>query len=88
MKLGATAEALYKAYMEARSVKARLAEPGRREILAALFYLCNPYDVIPDYSPGSGYLDDAIVINSCLAALRARSSSLYRRVLACYVSPR
>ena len=33
---------------------------------AALYYLCNPQDVIPDSTPGTGYMDDALVINLSL----------------------
>lgn len=42
-------------------------------IIAALFYLCNPFDIIPDYVHEIGYVDDAIVVNSCLKLLKKKS---------------
>lgn len=38
----------------------------REIILSALFYLCLIEDVIPDYIPGEGFLDDVHVMNLCL----------------------
>jgi uncharacterized membrane protein YkvA (DUF1232 family) len=38
----------------------QLSEEERTGILSALFYFCDPEDVIPDHIPGIGFLDDAI----------------------------
>lgn len=38
----------------------QLPEQDRRRILRALAYLCKADDLIPDYIPGLGFLDDAI----------------------------
>jgi uncharacterized membrane protein YkvA (DUF1232 family) len=39
-----------------------LAATERNPILAALAYLCDPEDIIPDDIPGIGLLDDAVMI--------------------------
>jgi len=39
-------------------------------IVAALLYVINPFDIIPDIIPVIGYLDDAAVIAACLAMVR------------------
>jgi len=39
-------------------------------IVAALLYVLNPFDIIPDFIPVIGYLDDAAVIAACLALVR------------------
>ncbi|GEM_PF-4361188 len=36
----------------------------------ALIYLLCPLDLIPDFIPGAGYLDDVTVIHSCLSWIR------------------
>ncbi len=38
-------------------------------ITAALIYLVNPNDAVPDYLPGVGYLDDAAVMNFVLVSV-------------------
>ncbi len=34
--------------------------------LASLYYLCNPFNIIPDQEVGIGFVDDAHVINKCV----------------------
>ena len=36
-------------------------------IVAALLYVLNPIDLIPDFIPVVGYIDDALVVAACLA---------------------
>ncbi len=43
---------------------------ARKELVATLYYLCHPFEVIPDYVPGRGYADDALVLNTCMSRLR------------------
>ncbi len=42
----------------------------REDVLAALAYLSEPNDLIPDNVPGLGYLDDAIMVELLLRDLR------------------
>lgn len=48
-------------------------------ITAALLYFVNPFDLVPDFIPVIGYLDDAVVVGACLkfiqSDLRAYASS-------------
>jgi uncharacterized membrane protein YkvA (DUF1232 family) len=46
--------------------------PARYKVLgiAALLYLINPFDAIPDVLPGVGYVDDAAVIAAFVVAVR------------------
>ena len=39
-------------------------------LTAALLYLINPADIVPDYIPGAGYLDDAAVISFVLNSVK------------------
>jgi len=39
-------------------------------VVAALLYALNPMDLIPDFIPGVGYLDDAAVMAACLGLVR------------------
>lgn len=38
-------------------------------VVAALLYVLNPFDLIPDFIPGLGYVDDALVVGVCLRAV-------------------
>jgi len=53
-----------------------------RHVIASIFYLCKPDDVIPDHTPGIGYLDDAFVINTALANIKKNNKSLYHQIIA------
>ena len=37
-------------------------------IIGAIIYFVNPFDVVPDFIPGLGYIDDAAVIGAVLAS--------------------
>jgi uncharacterized membrane protein YkvA (DUF1232 family) len=79
-QLAQIARALGRVYFLEGKPDRRISDPGRRYILAALHYLCEPFDVVPDFRT-SGYVDDALVINQCLSVLRTRWRDLYRSVL-------
>ena len=38
-------------------------------VVAALLYVLNPIDLIPDFIPVVGYVDDAMVVAACLKAV-------------------
>jgi uncharacterized membrane protein YkvA (DUF1232 family) len=47
-----------------------LREAERQPVLAALAYVCDPEDIIPDDIPGIGLLDDAVMIELVFRELR------------------
>ncbi|MFO1407276.1 MAG: YkvA family protein [Steroidobacteraceae bacterium] len=64
-----------------------LGDRERAPVLAALAYLCDPEDLIPDDIPGIGLLDDAVMIELVFHELRHeiaayRDFSRYRAGLA------
>jgi len=48
----------------------RLDDKERSPVLAALAYLCDPEDLIPDSIPGISFLDDAVMIELVFQELR------------------
>lgn len=39
-------------------------------IVGTLLYILNPIDIIPDFIPLAGYLDDASIIATCIKAIK------------------
>ena len=39
-------------------------------IVGTLLYILNPIDIIPDFIPVAGYLDDASIIARCIKAIK------------------
>ena len=58
----------------------QLNQRANREVVAALFYLCNPFDVIPDHDPEKGYWDDAFMLNLCLKRMKKSDPESYQAV--------
>lgn len=40
-------------------------------IVSATAYLVSPVDLIPDFIPGAGYLDDVAVVGACLDPVKS-----------------
>ena len=38
--------------------------------VSALIYVASPIDIVPDFIPGFGYIDDAAVVAACLALIK------------------
>jgi len=76
-----TASAIIEAYDNPDHASAANGNP-RAMLLAALFYLCNPYDIIPDRVPSTGFVDDAVVMNDCLRRIEQEDPELLREILA------
>ncbi len=47
----------------------RISRPRRLALLAVLAYLALPFDLIPDFLPGPGQLDDAVLLALALRLL-------------------
>jgi uncharacterized membrane protein YkvA (DUF1232 family) len=47
-----------------------IAAPKVITIIAAIIYFVSPFDVIPDYVPVLGHIDDAFVVNLALKSVR------------------
>ena len=50
-------------------------------VLACAHYLCDPNDVIPDYVPEFGYIDDAYVVNMCLTKIYHENRTFHAKVI-------
>lgn len=71
-QIGLTAKSLFDCYAQIcirKNAGISLSQKGRCSIVAALEYLCDPQDIIPDYIPGIGLIDDALVLNICIQDL-------------------
>lgn len=47
-----------------------LGKPERENVLSALAYFCDPEDLIPDATPGFGFLDDAVMVELIVRELK------------------
>jgi uncharacterized membrane protein YkvA (DUF1232 family) len=56
-----------------------LSDNGFNLIASALLYFINPFDVIPDFSPGLGYLDDLFVLIFCLKSLTRKDKEIAKK---------
>jgi uncharacterized membrane protein YkvA (DUF1232 family) len=85
-EVAVTASAIFKAYENPENADAFIGE-SRPMLLAALFYLCNPYDIIPDRVPSTGFVDDAVVLNNCVQRIEHEAPELHRQISASLAKP-
>lgn len=76
-KLSEACTILYQILVKNKDGEISLSSDAEKHIIAALFYFVEPYDVICDYTPGIGYLDDAYVVSLCVGYLKKKESKLF-----------
>ena len=79
--MGRHGAALYALYIDYARGNLELTLLVAEASVAALFYLVNPYDVIPDHVPGDGYLDDAHVMNLAVRIVESQHPGLFQKYL-------
>lgn len=78
-RIGVVASCLLEIYIELElrpEPTLEISKSGMDNIKAALHYLCDPMDVIPDYTPGKGFTDDAFVLELCFRALKRSDAGI------------
>ena len=68
--VGHAIDVLLGVLLECRKEPKPIAISTGRMIIGVLYYFCHSNDVIPDYSPGDGFDDDAFAINYFLSVVR------------------
>jgi len=79
-KLVVACDLLYKTYFEIGGNSIIISHKAKKEVIVALYYAVNPFDLIPDFTPETGYLDDVYCINYCLTKLRTSAPVLYEKI--------
>ncbi|HEY3295194.1 MAG TPA: DUF1232 domain-containing protein [bacterium] len=70
VRLGKQAKLLYEMLRDAMAGKFKMPWVTVSAITAALLYFVSPLDVIPDFIPGIGWMDDALVISLAISVAR------------------
>ena len=70
---------MYKFLMCCQNGLEKLSNKSRKSLIAAIFYYVNPFDVIPDHTPGIGFIDDYYVARCCLQKLTQREKELLQK---------
>ena len=52
---------------------------AKATILAALVYFINPMDLVPDFIPVAGFLDDAAMITGAIASMRSSIKEIHEK---------
>ena len=69
-QLGRQVKLLYQMLKDATSGKFKAPWATVSAITAALLYFVSPVDLLPDFVPGAGLIDDALVIALCVSVIR------------------
>lgn len=51
--------------------KAESFDENQAQMISALIYFVSPVDIIPDFLPVVGYLDDAAVVAACIKLVKS-----------------
>jgi uncharacterized membrane protein YkvA (DUF1232 family) len=71
VKLGSQVMILFRMLRDARDGRFEVSWGTILAIGAALFYFLDPFDLIPDFIPIAGFLDDATVIGICISIIQS-----------------
>ena len=66
---------LFKA-CEQHNKKSLLSDNAHNLICAALLYFIDPFDIIPDHTLGTGYVDDFYVLQLCLGKIKRKDADI------------
>ncbi|HOM96946.1 MAG: DUF1232 domain-containing protein [Chitinophagales bacterium] len=64
--LSAYHKSLFELFKNYIMEKEKISIDACRSIIGCLVYFIDPFDVIPDYTPGIGYVDDLFVLLICV----------------------
>jgi uncharacterized membrane protein YkvA (DUF1232 family) len=71
VKLGSQVMLLFRMLRDARDGRFKVSWGTILAIGAALFYFLDPFDLIPDFIPIAGFLDDATIIGICISMIQS-----------------
>lgn len=78
-KLSLYYKKMYNAFNDHFNIHKSFSEYGIKCVGAALFYYVNPFDIIPDYTPVIGYLDDYYVFFLCIETINDNDKQILKK---------
>lgn len=79
VRLSSYYEILYQVLKNNTKSNPQISSKSLKLIAVALFYFINPYDIIPDFTPGIGYVDDLHVLITCVKSLNNRDRAIVEK---------
>ncbi|MFH1380462.1 MAG: DUF1232 domain-containing protein [bacterium] len=70
---------LYTILQNHQNTSELLSQEALKLVGAALFYFINPYDIIPDFTPDLGYIDDLFVLITCLNLISGNDVAIIQK---------